>query len=56
MKLNVYYSREFKTWVAYATDENENQIGEAQYGNSKEYAAFLLGMAYEKPQVNSDKY
>ena len=50
MKLNTYYSREFRTWVAYATDKNGDQIGKAQYGHSKEHAAFMLGMAYNPKQ------
>jgi hypothetical protein len=52
MQLHTYYSREFKLWVAYVTDKSGNQIGEAQYGNSKEYAAFLLGMACDGNSKN----
>jgi hypothetical protein len=51
--LNTYYSRELKSWVAYYTDRI-GQLGDAQYGESKEAAAFALGLELgRKPECFS---
>ena len=50
MKLQTCYSREFKLWVAYMVNENGVQVGDAEYGSTKEYAAFNLGIEYSQNQ------
>ena len=44
MKIETYYNKSSRTWVAYAFDKNGDQIGHSVDASEKEQAIFWLGV------------
>lgn len=43
-KIIAYYSKEFKSWVAFYQDANGDQVGDCEYGSTKALAVQYLKM------------